>query len=137
MVLKTKDPFIIDSQLGELEAGPNSLYQVIPNPAGPPKVDGEKVKWYQLYGGRYIDRQYKGVGPAPLVDKIWDLEYVGTCCAQEFYRRMSHVCMWLHNSEIRVRAQGDSSGVKRNIGSEDTDKGSNKRWKDTERMVRE
>lgn len=63
MVLKTEDLFIIASQAGELEARPNSLYRVIPNPAGPPEVDGERVKWYQQYRGRYIDGWYKGVGP--------------------------------------------------------------------------
>lgn len=46
MVLKI-DLFVLASQSGEVEAGPNSLYQVIPNPTGPSEVDGEKVKWYQ------------------------------------------------------------------------------------------
>lgn len=129
MVLKMEDLFIIASQPGELEVEPNLLYQVILNPAGPLEVDGEKVTRYQQYGGCYINGRYKGVGPTPLVDKIWDLEYVGTCCAQECYRRMSHVCMWLHNSEIKLRSQDDPSGVKRNIEDEDLDQGPNKRWK--------
>lgn len=58
MVLKTEDLLVIASQPGDTEAEPNSLYRVIPNLAGPPEVDGESVKWYQQYGGRYIDSRY-------------------------------------------------------------------------------
>lgn len=63
MILKTEDLFVIASGAGKMEVGPNSLYRVIPNPARPPEIDGEKVKWYHQYRDRYIDDRYKGVGP--------------------------------------------------------------------------
>lgn len=62
-----------------------------------------------------MDARYKGVGPAPLVDKIWDLEYVGTCCPEEFYKRLPHVCAWLHDTDIKVWPQEDPTGVKRKM----------------------
>lgn len=66
-----------------------------------------------------------------MVDKIWDLEYVGTCCAQQCYRRLPHVCMWLHDSEIRMKTPSNASGVKRNNnGDEDSEQEPNKKWKE-------
>lgn len=65
-----------------------------------------------------------------LVDKIWDMKYVGTCCAKECYRRMPHVCTWLHDLEIKLRPSDDPSEVKRNREDEDVDQGPNKRWKE-------
>lgn len=115
MVLKDEDLFVMALQPGRQEADPNTLYQVIPNPAGPPLVDGEKVTWYQWYGGRYVDKSYKGVWPTPLVDKIWDLEYVGTCGTEECYKRLLHVCAWLHDLEIKARPKEDPTGVKRKM----------------------
>lgn len=44
MVLKAEDLFVIAFEAGEVEAGPNSLYRVIPNLVGPPEIDGDKVK---------------------------------------------------------------------------------------------
>lgn len=61
------------------------------------------------------------MGPTPLLDKNFDLEYVGTCCPEECYRRPPYICAWLHDSKIRMRPEEDPLGVKR--GMEDSDKG--------------
>lgn len=42
-VLKAEDQFMVAVYRGERKVGPNLLYLVIPNPTGPPQVDGEKV----------------------------------------------------------------------------------------------
>lgn len=56
-----------------------------------------------------------------MVDKIWDLEYAGTCCLEGCYRRRPHVCAWLHDSEIKVRPQKDPIGIKRKMEDFDDD----------------
>lgn len=65
------------------------------------------------------------------VIKGWDLEYVGMCFPEECYRRLPHVCAWLHDSEVKVRPQGDPIGVKRKMldlgNKSDADEGPNKK----------
>lgn len=53
--------------------------------------------------------------PAPLLEKIWDLKYVRTCCSKEFYRRPQYVCTWLHDSKIIMKLKGDPTWVKQRI----------------------
>lgn len=43
-------------------------------------VKGDEEIWSQMYKGCYVDGSYKGVGLVCLVDKIFDLEYLGTYC---------------------------------------------------------
>lgn len=135
MVVKTGDMFIVGRDdysehiikccIKEgIESPPlptmNSLWRVIPNLAGPPTINGEEVTWYRQYGGRYEDDNYKGIETTPLLDKTFDLEYIGTCCEHECYKILLGTYWLRYVIEVKVRALDGPKGMKRKVDDIDS-----------------
>ncbi len=59
----------------------------------------------------------------PLVDKICDLEYLGTCCENKCYQLYPGTNIWQYTSEVKVikknkdlkRTSADKEGLKKKL----------------------